>query len=43
MENDFSPCGRSRLRIWSRVTGSAIPLRVSLLILQTQGEPDAYS
>ena len=26
------PCPRSRLRIWSRVTGSAVPSRVSLLI-----------
>ena len=26
------PCPRSRLRIWSRETGSAIPSRVSLLI-----------
>ena len=26
------PCPRSRLRIWSRETGSAVPSRVSLLI-----------
>ena len=26
------PCTRSRLRIWSRETGSAVPSRVSLLI-----------
>ena len=26
------PCLRSRLRIWSRETGSAVPSRVSLLI-----------
>ena len=26
------PCPRSRLRIWSRDTGSAVPSRVSLLI-----------
>ena len=28
----FFPCPRSRLRIWSRETGSAVPSRVSLLI-----------
>ena len=27
----FFPCPRSRLRIWSRDTGSAVPSRVSLL------------
>ena len=37
------PCPRSRLRIWSRETGSAVPSRVSLLILYTQGESGAYS
>ena len=26
------PCPRSRLRIWSRETGSAVPSRVNLLI-----------
>ena len=26
------PCPHSRLRIWSRKTGSAVPFRVSLLI-----------
>ena len=32
-ENDISPaCPRSRLRIWSRETGSAVPSRVSVLI-----------
>ena len=30
--NIFFPCPRSRLRIWSRETGSAVPSRVSLLI-----------
>ena len=30
------PCPRSRLRIWSRETGSAVLSRVSLLILHTQ-------
>ena len=30
-KNNFS-CPRSRLRIWSRETGSAVPSRVSLLI-----------
>ena len=37
------PCPRSRLRIWSRETGSAVPSRVSLLILHTQAESGAYS
>ena len=32
------PCSRPRLRIWSRETGSAVPFRVSLLILHTQAE-----
>ena len=27
-----NPCTRSRLRIWSRETGAAVPARVSLLI-----------
>ena len=31
-ESDFFPCPRSRLTIWSRETGSAVPSRVSLLI-----------
>ena len=35
-------CPRSRLRIWSRGTGSAVPFRVSLLVLHTQAEPGAY-
>ena len=39
----FLCCSRSRLRIWSRETGSAVPSRVSLLILRTQTESDAYS
>ena len=34
---------RSRLRIWSRETGSADPSRVSLLILHTQAESGSYS
>ena len=29
------PCPRSRLRNWSRETGSAVPSRFSLLVLQT--------
>ena len=37
------PCARSRLRIWSRETGSAVPSRVSLLIFHTQAESGAYS
>ena len=31
-ENEYFPCPRSRLRIWSRETGSAVTSRVSLLI-----------
>ena len=31
-ENEYIPCPRSRLRIWSRKTGSAVLSRVSLLI-----------
>ena len=38
-----SPCPRSRLRIWPRETGSAVPSRVSLLILHFQAESGAYS
>ena len=37
------PLPRSRLRIWSRETGSAVPPGVSLLILHTQTESGAYS
>ena len=37
------PCPRSRLRIWSYETGSAVPSRVSLLILHAQAESGAYS
>ena len=37
------PCSRSRLRIWFRETDLAVPFRVSLLILHTQTESDAYS
>ena len=37
------PCPRTCLRIWSHETGSAVPSRVSLLILQTQTESGAYS
>ena len=36
-------CPCSRLRIWSREAGSAVPSRVSLLIHHTQSESDAYS
>ena len=43
-ENEYSPVpARTRLRFWSRETGSAVPSRVSLLILHTQAEYDAYS
>ena len=31
-ENKIFPCPRSRLRVWSRETGSAVPSRVSQLI-----------
>ena len=31
-EDEYFPCPRSRLRIWSRETGSAVLSRVSLLI-----------
>ena len=31
-ENEYLSCPRSRLRIWSHETGSAVPSRVSLLI-----------
>ena len=37
------PCPHSRLRIWFRETGLAVPFRVSLLILHTQAESGAYS
>ena len=38
------PCPRSRLRTcWSRETGSAVPSRVSPLILHIQAESGAYS
>ena len=36
-------CPRSCLRIWPRVTSSAVPSRVSALIVHTQAESDAYS
>ena len=39
----FTVCPRSRLRVLSRETRSAVRSRVSLLILQTQAEYDAYS
>ena len=35
------PCPRSRLRIWSRETVSAVPSRISLLILHIQGKAGA--
>ena len=36
-------CPRSRLRILSRETGSAVPSRFSLFIFHTQAESRAYS
>ena len=38
----FFPCPCLRLRIWSREIGLAVPSRVSLLILHTQGKSGAY-
>ena len=44
MGNRYFPvCPHSRLKIWSRETGSAASSRVSLLILHTQAESGAYS
>ena len=44
IENEYFPvCPRSRLRVWSRETRSAVRSRASLLILQTQAESGAYS
>ena len=40
-ENKYFPCPRSRLRYWFREAGSAIPSRVSLLILDAQVESGA--
>ena len=37
----FPPCHHSRLRIWSRETGSAVPSRVSPLMFHTQTESGA--
>ena len=42
-EKIIFPCPRSRLRIWSRETGSAVPSRVALLLLHTQAESGFYS
>ena len=42
-ENEYFPCHRTRLRIWSRETGSAVPSLISLLILHTQAESGVYS
>ena len=40
--NSENNCPCSRLRIWYRETGSAVPSRVSLLIsIHTQAEPGA--
>ena len=41
-EKSCFACPRSRLRVCSRETGSAVPSRVSLLILHTQPESGAY-
>ena len=37
-ENELFLCHRMRLRNWSRETGSAVPSRVSLLVLHIQAE-----
>ena len=37
------PRPHSRLRIWARETGSAVPSRISQLVLHTQVESGAYS
>ena len=42
-EKCFFPCPCLRLRIRSRETGSAVPSRVSLIILYTQSESGDYS
>ena len=43
-ENEYFPCPRSCLRIWSRETVSAVPSRVSMLIsILSQAEYGAYS
>ena len=43
-DNEYFPvCARSRQRISSRETRSAVLSRVSLLILKTQAESGAYS
>ena len=43
LNREIFPCPRSRLKIWFRETGLAIPSRVSLLILYTNVESGAYS
>ena len=40
--NECFPFPRSRLRVWSRELGSAVPSRISLLGLHTQAESGAY-
>ena len=42
-KNDLCSCPRSRLEIWCRETGSALPSRLSALILHTRAESGAYS
>ena len=43
LNREKCPCPRSRLKIWFRETGLAVPSRVSLLILYTNAESGAYS
>ena len=43
LNREKSPCPRSRLKSWFRETGLAVSSRVSLLILYTNAESDAYS
>ena len=39
-EKRYFPCPSSRLKVWSRGTGSAVPPRASPLILRTRTESD---
>ena len=41
-KNEYFPVPVRAWEIWSRETGSAVPSRVSLLILHTQAEYGAY-
>ena len=43
LNRETFPCLRSRLKIWFRETGLAVPSRVSWFILCTNAESGAYS